>query len=330
MKLKLEQLPLTLKKNLASIYWVMGDEPWLVMQAVQHIREATKAQEFAREVLYEDKDFEWELLTHKMKSLGLFSTKILVELKLTSAKLNEAGWMALSEHAEHPSPDKILLIISPKLESSQQRSKGYKKVEAAGVCVPIWPLTPLQLPQWVNQQLLATKLKTSAEGIALLAKSGENNLLSIAQSIEKLSLIYGEATLNVDQIREVVSDQARFDVYDWSAQFLMDAPHKAMRILSHLENQGVEPAILLWAMMRELRQWVGFAFRLKKGESLEAVLSELKMWETQKQRLRKILTRYSYQDLLALIPKAAELDRRIKGIEPGNVWEGFMAKSFLC
>src|SRR3990167_6961077 len=102
MKIKFEQLRPQLKKNSSSIYWVTGDEPWLIMQAQQLIRSHAQQLGFCeRELLFEDKDFAWDILHHKAAHAGLFAEKILIELRLQTTKLNEAGAQAIIHYCEH-------------------------------------------------------------------------------------------------------------------------------------------------------------------------------------------------------------------------------------
>ena len=66
------------------------------------------------------------------------------------------------------------------------------------------------------------------------------------------------------------------------------------------------------------------AYRVKQGEKVDAIAATLKLWDKQIMRIKKILTRYTYAQLLGLLTKAAQLDRITKGMEAGNVWDGFL------
>ena len=96
MKISQEQLSDNLKQPLAPVYLVSGDEPLLIEESIQQIRQAAKTQNFnEREVWHADAKFDWNNLLASANSLSLFSEKTLIEIRLTSDKLSETGKKAV-------------------------------------------------------------------------------------------------------------------------------------------------------------------------------------------------------------------------------------------
>ena len=63
MQLKIEQLAASLQRGLAPVYLIGGEEPLLLQECCDQIREAARAQGFAeRELLQVESGFDWSEL----------------------------------------------------------------------------------------------------------------------------------------------------------------------------------------------------------------------------------------------------------------------------
>ena len=93
MKLPIQQLAQHLTKKLASIYIVSGDEPLLVQETLDQIREAAERNGFAERVrVSAETGNDWgKVFYAQTQTLSLFSSKRIVELELTTAKLTAAS-----------------------------------------------------------------------------------------------------------------------------------------------------------------------------------------------------------------------------------------------
>ena len=80
MKLKPEQLAEQLKRGLAPVYWLSGDEPLLLQESADAIRRLAQKNGFSeRNIFHVDKDFSWDLLVESANSLSLFSDKKILD-----------------------------------------------------------------------------------------------------------------------------------------------------------------------------------------------------------------------------------------------------------
>jgi len=148
MQVKAENLAQQLKKTLAPIYFIYGDELLLVQETADAIRAAARAQDFnEREVFNVDREFDWNQLIESSNNLSLFAERRILEVRMPTGKPGDAGGKALREYASRPAEDTLLLIVSGKLDAQQRKSKWVTDLEAAGVGIPIWPVSPQQLPQ---------------------------------------------------------------------------------------------------------------------------------------------------------------------------------------
>lgn len=329
MKLKPEQLQGQLKKGLAPLYIISGDEPLLVQEACDLIRKyAREAGCGERIVMTVEKGFDWNSLAQQSGGMSLFAEKRLLELRLPSGKPGDAGGKALREYTERPAGDDVLLIIAGKIDTQAQRSKWYRTIEQAGVAVPIWPLAVAQLPAWINQRMQARDMRPTRDATQLLAERVEGNLLACAQEIEKLFLLHGAVEIDAEMVSEAVANSARFDVFGLVDSALGGDGARVAKMVNGLRGEGIEPILVLWALAREIRTLASMSFEVQKGLAPDQVLRNYRVWEKRKPLVKRGLRR-SPRHWWVLLHRAGEIDRMIKGQVTGNVWDALLELSLM-
>lgn len=322
MRLRYEQLASHLQQGLQPIYMLSGDEPLQVMEAADAIRARSRELGFGeREVMHVEAGFDWNSLLAASGSLSLFAEQRLLELRLPSGKPGKEGGAALSAYAAAPPPDTVLLIISGKIDSASQRSKWYKSLDAAGTTLQVWPVEPAALPGWVMSRMRSRGMQATPEAAQLLAERVEGNLLAAAQEVEKLRLLYGEGAIDVSRVEEGVADSARYDIFELVDTALLGDAARTARVIEGLRAEGVEPVLVLWALLREMRALAQMAADVAQGSSTEAVLGQYRVWDKRKAPVRAGLQRHSLKRWLQLLRRSGRVDRMIKGAEPGNPWD---------
>lgn len=328
MKLRLEQLAGHLRQPLAPLYLIHGDEPFQAGEAAAAIRAAARDQGHAeREVLDVDPGFDWARLQVAADSLSLFGARRVLELRLPTGKPGDAGAKALVAYAARLPADTVTLILSGRLDAQQQRSKWYRALEAAGVTIPIWPVEPARLPQWLRGRLQARGLEPDSEALRLLAERVEGNLLAADQEIEKLRLLNGPGPLDAQAVAAAVSDSARYELFGLADAALAGDAARTARMLDGLREEGQEPALVLWLLSRELRQMVALGEAVRAGTSPDAALGRLRVRDSHKALLRTALQRLPVGAWAALLRRAGRVDRVIKGVETGNPWDELLQLS---
>ena len=328
MQIKPEQLNAQLKKGLAPVYFVSGDEPLLVQEACDAIRAAARQAGCSeREVHHVETGFDWQGFLQAGDAMSLFADRKLIELRLPTGKPGDKGSKALQAYADRPSEDNILLIISGKLEGSQRNTKWYKALDKAGATVTIWPMDVRQLPGWAMRRMKDKGLQPSQDAVALLVERVEGNLLACAQEIEKLLLLHGEGKIDVDQVAASVADSSRFDIYKLVDGALQGDAARTSRIINGLKGEGVEPVLVLWALSREIRAMESMAFGISQGANLGQVLAKHRVWDKRKPLVQSGLKRHPLPAWQAMLKRCAEVDGMIKGGRPGNVWDELLELS---
>ncbi|MBO9492751.1 DNA polymerase III subunit delta [Thalassotalea sp. G20_0] len=330
MKLRIDQLGAQLKKQLAPVYIVSGDEPLQVARCCDQIRQYARDTGFSeRHVYHVENGFDWGDFLSTANSLSLFAQKQILELRIPNGKPGDAGSKALLEYLSHPSPDNLLLMITDRLDNTLQKSKWFKALEQVGVFIPIWPIESGQLPGWLAQQLKVDGYRATPDALSLIAERVEGNLLAASQELEKLKLLARDKTIDEATVREAVSDSARYDVFQLLDSALEGNIKQCVRILGILKGEGIEPPIILWALAREIRLLSHLSRQLSRGMARDLAIEQSAkalgfvpfMLKRRTSLLEKAIRRSSERNLRQMLLYTGKIDRCIKGLEKGNAWD---------
>ena len=142
MRLYPEKLAGHLQQQLLPVYLVSGDEPLLLQECSDQIRQKAREQGCSeREVIDAGvSGFNWQDILHSATSMSLFAERKLVELRLPSGKPGAEGSKALCEYLDIASGDDVLLIIAGKIDKQSTNSKWYKALDKAGATIQVWPV----------------------------------------------------------------------------------------------------------------------------------------------------------------------------------------------
>jgi DNA polymerase-3 subunit delta len=321
MKLGLDNLAAHLKQalqrgGLASAYLVSGDEDLLVGEACDAIRAAARQAGYAdREVLFPERNADWADVVAAAGSMSLFGDRRIIELRF-SGKAGKEGGAALQSLLTGGGDDVLLLIITPRLDFAAQNTAWVKAVEAKGVWLPIWEIAARQLEGWLSQRLRAAGLEPTPEALAVLAARVEGNLLAAQQEIEKLKLLVPAGRLDTEAVLGAVTSSARYDVFALGeAVVIGDAP-RALRVLAGLRGEGTEPTLVLWALIRELRN----LWSLRRGDD-PARRPGPRLTPGQLAALERARPRAGRLPFARLSSRALRADRMIKGRLAGDPWD---------
>ena len=178
MRLYPERLAAHLDEGLAPIYLISGDEPLQVQESrdlvVAHARRAGYD---VRQIFETGSGFEWSQLLAESAALSLFSERKILDIRIANGKPGGEGSKALSAYCANPSPDTLLILSAPRLESAQLNSKWYKAIDGLGIVVNVWPIPVERLPQWLSQRMHRAGLNATSEAVTLLAERVDQTLI---------------------------------------------------------------------------------------------------------------------------------------------------------
>lgn len=325
MLVKGEQLAAHLERDLKAVYVVYGDEPLLVIEAADAIRAAARRQGFdEREVLTAISGFNWNDLHHATGNLSLFGGRKLIDLRIPTGKPGREGGKAIQDYCARPSPDALLLVTLPGLDWTEEKAAWLKALTDAGVAVKLIPPNLAELPAWIANRLRRQHQKAGNDALRFIAERVEGNLLAAHQEILKLGLLYPEGELSLQQIQEAVLNVARYDLDGLREALLSGDVARLTRTLDGLQQEGEAPPLVLWAMTEEVRALARLKAGQKQGQPVDALLKDAGVWGARQALVKRALPRIDETAANAALADAARIDRMIKGIGGGDVWNEFL------
>lgn len=319
-----------LRKQLATgelkpVYLLAGEEHLLLLEAADALRARARELGYSeREVLDADSGFDWNALAQSASAMSLFATRKLIDLRVPTGKPGKEGAQTIIDYCSNPPPDTVLLITATQWSKAHETS-WVTAVEKAGIFVPMWPLKPNELPDWIAQRMATRGLKPTRDAIDALAERIEGNLLAAAQEIDKLALLQGSGPdqikpLDAATLEDLVADSARYDVFKLADAALAGDSARALRILAGLRAEGEQVVAMLGWMLNQLQLLARLANA--RGNPAAAFKAE-RIWPAREAIYKKALSRADRGHWDACLIQAGRVDRIGKGRGIGDAWVEF-------
>jgi DNA polymerase-3 subunit delta len=181
--------------------------------------------------------------------------------------------------------------------------------------VPVRAVETAALPAWLHSRAKQLQVEIEPAAAALIVDRVEGNLLAAKQELEKLSLLADGKPISADMVLRSVGDSARYDVFQLAEAAAAGDAARALRMLLGLKSEGVEPTLILWAQVRELR---GLWQAQERGRLRSAVRGS--GWNLAATPSPRALSRLKQLPLARLLMQASHTDRVIKGLATGDPW----------
>ncbi len=323
MRIYPEKLAAHLQQQLLRVYLISGDEPLLMQECCDLVRAGARAAGCSeREVIdAAAPGFNWQDILQSATSLSLFAERKLVELRIASGKPGAEGSRALCDYLEVAGGDDVLLIVSGKIDKQSTQSKWYRALDAAGATVQVWPVGPGELPRWLQRRVQQAGMQIDADALQLLCERVEGNLLAAVQEVEKLKLLARDGRISCATVTDAVSDNARFNLFDMTDRALSGDASGGLRMLHGLRGEGSEPAVVLWALAREIRTLHQVQLDCEGGQPVQRALAAHRVWKSRTGLMESALARHDRASLSRLLAQAARVDGSIKGFADGRPWD---------
>ena len=321
----MELRPDRLERQLASeplrpVYLIAGAEPLLVQEAADAVRAKAREEGFGeREVFDAEGSFDWDSLSMGLASLSLFSTRRLFDLRLPTGKPGKDGSAALLAFCADPPPDTVLLVTAQDWSKSHA-GKWTEAIARAGHLVPVWPVKPHELTEWLGKRLRLRGLVANTAAIALLAERVEGNLLAAAQEIDKLALLSPGAQLDEDAMNRFVADSARFDVFKLVEAALAGDAERASRMLHSLRAEGEQVPGLMPILAMDVLRLSRLARVAAGGGNVMNAMRDERIWDAKQAMYRRAIDRHPAARWEGFVGEAGRIDRMSKGRESGDAW----------
>jgi len=324
--LRPDQLAAHLDKPLAPLYLLHGDEPLLVLEAADRIRAAARRQGFdERETLVVGQGFRWDSLTLAAGNLSLFGGSKLIDLRIPTGKPGRDGGEALQRYAKRLGSGTVTLVTLPEMDWATRKSAWFTALGEAGIALELNAPQRERLPEWIAARLALQQQSAPPEALAFIAEHVEGNLLAAHQEILKLGLLHEAGPLDLAAVQDAVLNVARYDLDMLREAVLEGDPARCTRLLEGLAGEGAAPPLVLWALASEIRTLAALAAGQGAGQPLTALFKAERVFdERRRQALARALPRLKAGALRAALLHAAKIDRIIKGVAAGDVWDEFL------
>ncbi len=325
MQLTSEALSRHLASGLKPLYVIHGDALLLAIEAADSIREAARAAGYVeRSVLIAEQHFKWSELKNQAQSLSLFSERRLIDLRIPSGKPGVEGASALQDYAAHLNDDVLTLITLPKLDWSAQKSQWFSALEKHGTVISADDIPRDRLPDWLAVRLQRQEQFTDKPTLEFLASRCEGNLLAAFQEIQKLGLLFPSGEISYEQVQKSVMDVARYDIFKLTEAMLAGNAARYAHVLDGLRAEGTASVLILWAISEEIRTLGKLLQTTLSGASLRDAMRDVRVRREKQGLIENAARRLKFPQIERAIGHAARIDKTIKGLRNGDIWDEFL------
>ena len=127
------------QQTFKPLYIFSGDEPLLMMEAIDALRALARTSGFTeREVLVQDRYFDWAALISAGQTMSLFGDRRFIDLRMPTGKPGREGAESLKQFAEQMAKssnrvDTIVCIILPRLDTKTKTSAWFTALDESSV-----------------------------------------------------------------------------------------------------------------------------------------------------------------------------------------------------
>ena len=309
MRIYHNQLGTTLNQNLKPVWLIFGDEPWQKNDSLLQIKSYAQQQGFSELIRFSvDEKFDWQSLVEEYQSLSLFASQRIIEVELVTGKIGDAGSKTLVNLTERLYPDVLLIFHGPKLDAATQKRKWFKALEQQGVHLPIYDLEGRQFQQWLQRQARQLNVNLHPDVIPMLLELFEGNLLALAQELQKLSLLFGQQQITVEDTEQLEINQAKFNPFQLIDALLTGNTNKCISILDQLQHEGTAIGQLIWFIHKEIQQLFTMIEQMQQGENINALYKQFRIWDKRKPFYQYALTNITIENIRHAQARLAQVD----------------------
>jgi len=331
MRIDSEDLPRHLSKGLGLLYVVHGEALLLAIEAADAIRTAAREAGYnEREVIIAEQHFKWAELRNSAQSMSLFASRKVIDLRIPSGKPGVEGAQALQEHCENLNADTLTLISLPQLDSAAMKSKWFTALEQHGTVINAAEISLAALPEWIAARMKKQGQSTDADTLAFLAQRVEGNLLAAFQEIQKLALLFPAGPLTFEQVKDSVMDVARYDVFKLSEAMLAGDAERYLRILDGLRAEGTATVLILWSVAEDIRTLAKVSRAMQQSGNIANALRDARVWGVRQKLVERAVRRFTPAFAERALRQAALIDKLIKGLRQGDVWDELLQLGVRC
>jgi DNA polymerase-3 subunit delta len=245
----------------APVYFLFGDEPYLLNQSVERLR-STVVNETTADFnlnIYYAGDAEINSVRDSVEMLAMMAPRRLVILK-EAQELSDKEWASLESLFENPVESTVFVLVASKVD---KRKKSVKMLLDKAHSVEFKRPYENQIPTWINYIAGSYSLEVSEEAIHLLHKLVGSHLQEIDSEVRKLKDFLGTRTrIEVSDVSQVVSHVREENIFDLTRAIGENNRVKALEHLVRLLDQGQSEVGIVTMVARHVR----LLLKVKQGQ----------------------------------------------------------------
>ncbi|OOH88939.1 DNA polymerase III subunit delta [Pasteurellaceae bacterium 15-036681] len=324
-----EGLIASFEKGTRPFYLLNGQDLLLVGEAKDNIVAMARKQEFDEKLeVTIANDTKWDDLFDQVQSGGLFFTRQIMILNLSENPIANQQ-KELTDLLGFSNPDLLFILHIPRLTKAMEKQKWFTSIANSALLVNCQTPDISKMPTWLYHRAKAMKLQIEQDAIQFLSYSYEGNLLALKQTLQMLQLRFPNHKIGLPQAKEIVEQSAQFTPFQWIDALLDGKINRASRILKHLQNEEVQPVVLLRIIQKELAtlleitrapQPILNSNQYLFSGNLRAEFTRLKIWQNRQGLYQNAVNRLTYRKLYMLIQTLAELEKKVKQEFSDDAW----------
>jgi DNA polymerase-3 subunit delta len=210
------------------------------------------------------------------------------------------------------------------------KSKWFTALEQHATVISADEISLAALPAWIAARMKRQGQSADADTLAFLAQRVEGNLLAAFQEIQKLALLFPAGPLTFDQVKDSVMDVARYDVFKLSEAMLAGDAERYVRILDGLRAEGTATVLILWAIAEDIRTLAKVSRAMQQNGNLSGALRDARVWGVRQKLVERAVRRFTPTFAERALRQAAQIDRLVKGLRQGDVWDELLQLGVRC
>lgn len=301
--------------HLDPIWIILGEEPLLAQEAGDALRSTASELGYSeRTVLALGANSDWSVLMDALTSVSLFDDKKIIEVRLISSGPGVKGSKTLTEFSKMaPSLEGIVTFFHlTQVDYATQKTAWFKALTTYGNVISCQPVSRNLYPRWISNRLRQQKQSMSMEALNFFAEQTEGNLLAAKQELMKLSLLYPQKELTLQEVENSVMNVSRYGVEDLIEAIGMGDVARVGRTVSGMQAEDEPLPFILMRLSSLIRDAIAVS------ENRQApIMPSMRM------HVSKLVGRCSSKKLTNALDRCADLDRLAKGLtvnNRGDVW----------
>jgi len=264
--------------NASPVYFLAGEEPFLIDLCLEKIEKFLKADDLNKEVFYGGEASAGDIL-NAADTLPFLSEKRVVIVK-DAQKLESSEAQILAEYLANP-VDSACLIFLYNANTKKKSSALAKKCEASKSCVAVdcRKQYDYEVKAFIQSQFKKLGKTISLQGVDRIIEDNGLDLYNINNEIEKLSLYTaGKPEVTVDDIEFTSGYTKEINAYSLAAYIEEKNRPKALFVLEKLLGGGEAETVILYTIASAVRKILKAKSLLEEsGFSESEVRESLKM-----------------------------------------------------